>query len=112
MRPNDFKAFVLLTEAVYLKAFGEQLDRLPHGKAQILSYYIYEHTGRMISYKSLGNYIHAAINKTPHSINPSASTLSILIQYLKAPEEAPDTALPDKTLWYNFRKEKIQIQAL
>ena len=109
MKPNDFKTFVLLMTAVYHKAFGEQLDELPHGKAQILSWYIYEQTDRMLSYKSLGNYIRAVLDQTPESINPSATTLSILIQYLRSQKGAGG---PDKTLWYTFRKEHIQAVSL
>lgn len=106
MKLNDFKAFSLLLAEVYQKAFEEKLTELQQGKSQPLSWYIYEATGRMMSYKSLSNYLKAVCHQTPDQINPSVETLSILVQFVA------DTAArqPDKTpaavIWNNYKKAK------
>lgn len=109
MKLNDFKAFSLLIADIYQKAFDEELTELQQGKSQPLSYYIYEATGRMVSYKSLGNYLKAVCHQTPDRINPSVETLAILIHYVTAPNDLKPVKLPAAVVWINYKKAILSL---
>ncbi len=106
MKIKDFKIFTQLMEVVYEKAFNEKMEDFTHGKAQSLSWFIYQQTGKMLSYKSLSNYMRAIHHNTPETINPTTSTLSILIQYFQEDAGKTGACIPDQTRWYIFKKEK------
>ncbi len=82
MEAKEFTVFSSLLSDVYAKAFGEQISRLPHGKAQTLCWLIHEATGELLSYKTLGNYVAAVLAGNPDAINPSDATLAILAQFI------------------------------
>lgn len=103
MSSNEFPIFQTLLSDVYSKAFGEPLSNLPHGKAQALSWFIEETTGQLLSYKTLSNYVSAILRKSPASINPSPTTLSILIRYLRQ-----QPAGNDRLIWYQYRSTNMQ----
>ncbi|GAB4491756.1 MAG: hypothetical protein OHK0019_12450 [Saprospiraceae bacterium] len=82
MEAKEFTVFSSLLSDVYAKAFGEQISRLPHGKAQTLCWLIHEATGELLSYKTLGNYVAAVLAGNSSAINPSDATLAILAQFV------------------------------
>ncbi|MEQ1745499.1 MAG: hypothetical protein ABMA02_08740 [Saprospiraceae bacterium] len=98
MQAIEFTIFQNLLHDVHQKAFGEPLSPIPHCKAQALSFFIEETTGQILSYKTLGNYICAALHQTPESVNPKAITLSILVRYLLG-----QPAGNDAVIWYQYR---------
>lgn len=104
MDKKDFCVFYTLLSDVHAKAFGEPLARLPHGKAQTLSWMVYEATGELLSYKSLSNFVAAALADTPHKINPTGMTLSILAQYATGMMRA--TACRGLA-WYRYRSQRL-----
>jgi len=104
MEKKDFSVFCKLLSDVYAKAFGETLSSLPHGKAQTLSWLIFDATGEMLSYKSLGNFVIAALDEAPQKINPTAMTMSILAQYVAGKEKAATGCLA----WYQYRSVVFQ----
>ena len=85
MQTNEFTLFKSLLNKVYQKAFGEPLTTLPHGKAQTLSWLIEESTEQLLSYKTLTNYVNAVLKNNPKCINPSVTTLAILVRYTQGP---------------------------
>ncbi len=87
MKTNEFSSFRQLLSEVHLKAFGEPLSPLTYGRAQALSWLIEEATGQVLSYKTLSNYARAALGEPSARVNPNASTLAILVRYLR--EKAP-----------------------
>lgn len=103
MQINEFPIFQTLLNDVHTKAFGEPLSRLPHGKAQALSWFIEEATGQILSYKTLSNYAGAVLQKTPENINPSTTTLAILVHYLR--DEMPDSS---GVAWYRYRGQVLR----
>lgn len=98
MQVSEFSIFRTLLNDVHHKAFGEPLSALPHGKAQALSWFIEETTGQVLSYKTLSNFVGAALQRRPESINPNASTLAILVRYLQGQAAGADTVV-----WYKYR---------
>jgi len=98
MQVSEFSIFRTLLNEVHLKAFGEPLSILPHGKAQALSWFIEETTGQLLSYKTLSNFVGAALQRRPESVNPNASTLAILVRYLQG-----QVAGNDVVVWYKYR---------
>lgn len=110
MESKEFTVFGCLLTEVYLKAFGESISTLPHGKAQTLSWLIYESTGEMLSYKTLANYVSAVLAEKPGSINPSDSTLSILATYvMDVNEQCMNRDLPTRVYaaWYKYRSNLL-----
>lgn len=104
MEQKDFRVFCTLFSDVHAKAFGEPLlSRLSHGKAQSLSWMIYEKTGELLSYKSLGNFAAAILCDAPHKINPSGMTLSILAQFVNGRAAATCNGLG----WYQYRSQAL-----
>ncbi len=106
MKPIDFLIFKRLLSEVYFKAFSEHLSQLPHGKAQILSWMIFEQTGELLSYKSLGNYVQAILEGTPEKINPTGATLGILAGFLRSKGgEIPRSGKRSNHsfTWYQYR---------
>ena len=104
MEKNDFSIFRTLLSDVHAKAFGEPLDRLPHGKAQSLSWMIYESTGELLSYKSLSNFVGAVLSNAAHRINPSSATLSILARFA---DDVP-AATRGGLAWYKYRSQALR----
>ncbi len=103
MDQKDFRVFYALLSDVHAKAFGEPLSRLPHGKAQTLSWMVYECTGELLSYKSLSNFVAAALAGTPQAINPTGMTLSILAQFVTGMKASPCRSLA----WYEYRSQRL-----
>ncbi len=109
MDGKDFSVFRTLLSEVHSAAFGEPLTRLPHSKAQTLSWLIEEATGEVLSYKTLGNFVNAAIQGSPTGINPNASTLSLLVQYAGAqtqPEKSSARENPGAA-WFRYRRRLL-----
>ena len=98
MQVSEFSIFRTLLNDVHLKAFGEPLGALPYGKAQAMSWLIEEATGQLLSYKTLSNFVGAALQRRPESVNPNAGTLAILVRYLQGP-----VAGNDVVVWYKYR---------
>lgn len=82
MKASDFSVFCNLFSELHFKAFNEPLCHLAHGKAQALSWMIYENTGETISYKSLSNFATAVLTNTPEKINPNDFTLAIFVKFV------------------------------
>ncbi|MCC7507033.1 MAG: hypothetical protein IT259_17130 [Saprospiraceae bacterium] len=99
MDKKDFYVFSALLSDVHAKAFGEPLSRLSHSKAQSLSWLVYEATGELLSYKTLGNYVSAVMENDPEKINPTGMTLSILAQYVGGPAISAYRGLA----WFKYR---------
>ena len=106
MSTNEFLIFKNLLREVHSKAFGEPLSTLPHGKAQALSWFIEESTGQLLSYKTLSNYVGAILNRKPTSVNPTPTTLAILIRYVR---EQP--AGNEQMIWYRYRSQGMRAAA-
>ena len=111
MEAKDFPVFRTLLTEVHTAAFGEPLTKLPHGKAQTLSWLIEEATGEVLSYKTLGNYVQAALHDNPAAINPNPSTLSLLVQYACGPQVQPDarhgSRMKPSAEWYRYRSRRL-----
>ena len=107
MTTNDFSVFCALMDQVHQKAFGEPIATLNYAKSNALSWFIYETTGDIISYKTLINYTVAIAQKTPEGINPSTNTLGILVQFTEEAAHTVPKKAPKSLLWYSFRKNKI-----
>lgn len=103
MTTKEFTIFKNLLQEVHFKAFGEPLAALPHGKAQALSCFIEEETGQLLSYKTLGNYASAALDGQPGRINPTPTTLAILIRFVRN-----QSAGNDQLVWYRYRSAQLQ----
>lgn len=99
MQTNDFSVFRALLREVHTKAFGEPLTKLPHSKAHTLSWLIEESTGVMLSYKSLTNYINAALEGDPEKVNPNCFTLAALAQFVTGEPASRQMA----ALWFKYR---------
>ncbi len=105
MKINDFKVFSNLLADLHQQVFGEKMAHLPYGKSKTLSWLIFDKTGKMVSYKSLTNYVRAVLDQKPDDINPSDMTLSILTHCLL---EKSMPAFSNEThvlLWYSYKKE-------
>ncbi|MBK9336896.1 MAG: hypothetical protein IPM98_10030 [Lewinellaceae bacterium] len=103
MQITEFPIFRTLLNDVHLKAFGEPLDTLPHGKAQALSWFIEETTGQVLSYKTLSNFVGAALRQAPDRVNPNATTLAILVRYAHGLVSGNDTVV-----WYQYRSKHFR----
>lgn len=103
MQTTEFSVFQNLLRDVHQKAFGEPLSATPYGKAQALSIFIEEITGQVLSYKTLSNYICAALCQTPESVNPNATTLGILVRYLYGQSVGNDAVI-----WYQYRSRVMR----
>lgn len=111
MKPVDFFIFKRLLSEVYFKAFNEQLTQLPHGKAQMLSWVIFEQTGEMLSYKSLGNYVQAILEADPKKVNPTSATLGILAGFLRSNNnQVPNSKNRSghSFTWYQYRTSVLR----
>jgi hypothetical protein len=106
MCAREFPVFLALLNDVHQKAFGEPLAALPHGKAKALRWFIEENTGQQLSYKTLRNYVHAALANTPATVNPNSSTLAILVRYVQG-----DLLENDAVVWYQYRARLMELQA-
>jgi hypothetical protein len=82
MEAKEFYVFRSLLADVHSKAFGEQLSKLSHDKAQTLSWLIHEATGELLCYKTLSIYAAAALEEAPHLVNPTHEALSILANFV------------------------------
>ncbi|MCB0534164.1 MAG: hypothetical protein H6574_19430 [Lewinellaceae bacterium] len=105
MQTSEFPIFQTLLNDVHTKAFGEPLSFLPHGKAQALSWFIEETTGQLLSYKTLSNYVSAILQKEPETINPTTTTLAILVRYVQGGLRGNDGVV-----WYQYRGRQLQPQ--
>lgn len=103
MDQKDFPIFCTLFSEVHAKAFGEPLSKLPHGKAQTLSWLLFDATGELLSYKSLANYASAILNAKAGKINPTGITLSILAQYVSGQKRAAGYGID----WYQYRSSVL-----
>lgn len=111
MEAKEFTVFRSLLSDVCSKAFGEQqLSKLPHGKAQTLSWLIHEATGELLSYKTLSNFIAAVLEEKPQLVNPSDATLSILAKFV-AEEECKSChqmmRVGAYAAWYKYRSNAL-----
>jgi hypothetical protein len=104
MTISDFSIFRALLTDVHQQAFGEPLDLLPYGKAQMLSFLIQEKTGAALSYKSLSNYATAVLQDEASGINPNASTLAILSQFITIGCVAQAPHIPLQYWWFQYKK--------
>lgn len=106
MEAKEFYVFRTLLADVHSKAFGEQLSKLSYGKAQTLSWLIHEATGELLCYKSLSNYVAAALEEKPHAVNPTNATLAILVRFIYGDEEHNDRhqmRMGAYAPWYKYR---------
>jgi hypothetical protein len=110
MNSKDFSVFRILLTELYSKAFGEPLSDLPYGKAQALRWIIHDTTGNLLSYKSLRNYVSAAIENKPDRVNPSEFTLSTLVRFIS--EDNDNIDVRECVAWYKYRKEILNSIAL
>ncbi len=111
MEAKEFTVFRVLLADVYAKAFGEtQLSKLPHGKAQTLSWLIHEDTGELLSYKTLSNFISAVLEGKPQQVNPSDATLSILAKFVAGEKTQPHRSamrIGAYSAWYKYRSSVL-----
>lgn len=107
METKDFNIFCCLLSDVYRLAFGEDLNKLPHGKAQYLSWLIFEATGCNLSYKTLSHYVQAVLTKTPKGINPTSSTLSILASFVFSGGQPVEIGKGPFLAWFQYRSRKL-----
>lgn len=103
MDQKDFPIFCTLFSEVHAKAFGEPLTKLPHGKAQTLSWLLFEATGELLSYKSLANYAAAILEGKSGKINPTGITLSILAQYVTGQSRVSVHGID----WFRYRSSVL-----
>lgn len=109
MQSKDFYIFSHLLTQVYSRAFGEELTHLPYGKAVCLSWMIYDQTGILISYKSLGAYVRAVLEKDAQQVNPNNSTLGVLASYAGGNSNAIRGSRIELTrYWYHYRGELLK----
>ncbi|MBP6812209.1 MAG: hypothetical protein KA138_11855 [Saprospiraceae bacterium] len=99
MQSSDFPVFRSLLADVHFKAFGEPLSKLPYSKANTLAYFIEETTGVMLSYKSLTNYINAVLEEVPTKVNPSPTTLTVLVQFVEGEKAARQMT----HIWFKYK---------
>lgn len=110
MEAKEFTVFRSLLSDVYSKAFGETISPLPHGKAQTLCWLIHEATGELLSYKTLSNYVHAVLDETPHTVNPSNATLAILAKYVTGHDGQNgrhEMRMGSYAPWYKYRSSVL-----
>jgi hypothetical protein len=107
MQTNDFQVFCQLLAEVHSKAFQEPITKLPHSKAQMLSFLIEEATGALVSYKSLGNFVAAALAGSPSGVNPNTSTLAILARFVGGGGDVPRRCAPCAE-WFRYRAQMLQ----
>ena len=100
MKACDFSVFSNLFSELHFKAFNEPLSHLAHGKAQALSWMIYESTGESISYKSLCNFATAVLTNSPEKVNPNDFTLSIFVKFIHS---AMSTHGNGSVAWFLYR---------
>lgn len=106
MEAKEFSVFCNLISETYQKAFGEELSKLPHGKALTLSWIIQEETGELLSHKTLGNYVAAALHGNPGKVNPTAATLSILARFVSDDRSTGgrhEMRMGAYAAWYRYR---------
>jgi hypothetical protein len=107
METKDFNVFCCLLSDVYRLAFGEDLTKLPHGKAQYLSWLIYEATGASLSYKTLSLYVQAALARAPKNINPTPATLSILASFVFGGGQPVEISKGPFLAWFQYRSRLL-----
>ena len=111
MDTKDFSVFHSLFSDVYAKAFGEPITKLPYAKAQMLSWLIEKATGEILSYKSLKRYADAALKGSAAGINPTVSTLTILVKFLNAGEPPVSgrhvLRMGDSAAWFRYRSKML-----
>lgn len=107
METKDFTIFCALLSDVYRLAFGEDLNKLPHGKAQYLSWLIFEATGASLSYKTLSHFVQAVLLNKPKSINPTPATLSILASFVFSGGLPVDGAPGNPFAWFQYRSRVL-----
>jgi hypothetical protein len=105
MEEKNFSIFCILISDVYSKAFNEPISALKRGKAQTLSWLIFECTGELLSYKTLHNYVHAALEKKPDKVNPTDTSLSILVRFTSGSRHA----VLNNLAWYRYRSSMIHL---
>ena len=112
MEAKEFSVFCTLINETYQKAFGEELSKLPHGKALTLSWMIQEVTGELLSHKTLGNYVTAALESDPGRINPTAATLSILARFVSGDSMGGrhEMRMGAYAAWYRYRIQMLARQ--
>jgi hypothetical protein len=103
MGEKNFSIFCILMSDVYAKAFNEPISKLKRGKAQTLSWLIFEVTGELLSYKTLHNYVLAALDTVPGKINPTDMTLSILVQFVNGEVRQ----VKNNLAWYRYRSRML-----
>lgn len=107
MEPKDFTIFCSLLSDVYRLAFGEDLAKLPHGKAQHLSWLLYEATGASLSYKTLSHYVQAVLSQAPKNINPTPATLSILACFVFGGGQPVESGKGPFFAWFQYRSQLL-----
>ena len=105
MKACDFSVFCHLFSELHHKAFNEPLSHLAHGKAQALSWIIYESTGENISYKTLSNFATAVLTNDPKKINPNDFTLSIFVKFIHSPM---GTQGKGSVAWFLYRSRFLE----
>jgi len=110
MEAKEFTVFRTLLADVHSKAFGEQISKLSYGKAQTLSWLIHEATGELLCYKTLSNYVTAAVESKPNSVNPTDATLTILAQFVAGAEAQVGRQMMRMGAyapWYKYRSSVL-----
>lgn len=110
MEAKEFTVFRTLLADVHSKAFGEQISKLSYGKAQTLSWLIHEATGELLCYKTLSNYVTAAVEGKPGSVNPTDATLTILAQFVAGVESQVGRQMMRMGAyapWYKYRSSVL-----
>ena len=113
MKAKEFSVFRTLISETYQKAFGEELSKLPHGKALTMSWIIQEATGELLSHKTLGNYVSAALECNPGKINPTDATLSILARFVSGDHNSGgrhEMRMGAYAAWYRYRIQMLARQ--
>ncbi len=110
MEAKEFTVFRALLADVHSKAFGEPISKLSYGKAQTLSWLIHEATGELLCYKTLSNYVSAALESKPNSVNPTDATLTILAQFVAGAEAQVGRQMMrmgSYAPWYKYRSSVL-----
>ncbi len=107
MQTKDFFVFRTLLTEVHIKAFGESISKLPHGKANTLAWLIEEATGVLLSYKSLSNYINAVLEENSDKVNPNGATLAALVEFASGEKTGRQVA----ALWFKYRANMLSARA-
>ncbi len=107
MSPSEFQIFCQLLHDIHQKAFGEPFSAIDQTKSKALSWFIYQVTGDSVSYKTLHKYAQAITNNAPNLVNPSESTMGILVCYLECASVEHKCDVPRFAHWFRYRKSRL-----